>query len=63
VDWYKNIVAAGTCRIYWHRPWSEISGIKSIARLDALKHFPLRMRGFVAAMRVRDFICLQIEAI
>ena len=60
-DWYRNILAAGGCRIYWHRQWYDIGQIVPVSKDDAMATFPIWLQVFVTVIRVKDFIQLSIS--
>ncbi len=59
VDWYKNICAAGKCRILRHKQWFEISAIEPIDAQEALTSFPGFERAILSRVGIQDFVRLR----
>ena len=55
VDWYRNILAAGRCRLLWHEQNIEIINIKPMDPKLAQPVLPFFERTFLSLLGVRDF--------
>lgn len=56
VDWYRNIRAAGGCRILWHRQIYEIKQIEPLEPKTALTYLPPFFRTVLRLVDLKDYI-------
>jgi deazaflavin-dependent oxidoreductase (nitroreductase family) len=55
VDWYKNILAAGGCTVFWHGKDYIINKIEPMDTETGKAAFPLPQRLILQALRRRHF--------
>ena len=59
VDWYKNVQAAGTCKLFFHRKEYAINRIEPIEPAQAIPLFPQPQRTILRSLGlVHDFVKL-----
>lgn len=56
VDWYRNVVAAGQCRILWHKKEYAISRIEPLDKKIALPAFPQPFRVILKILGPQHFV-------
>ncbi|MGA2112976.1 MAG: nitroreductase family deazaflavin-dependent oxidoreductase [Anaerolineales bacterium] len=56
VDWFRNVSAAGRCRILWHRHEYGIEKIDPLDSESALPLIPRFIRMSLQLMGMRDFV-------
>ncbi len=56
VDWYRNIMAAGRCRIQWHGNEYAIDKIVSMDKQAALPAFPQPFRLMLGVLGTPHFV-------
>ncbi len=56
VDWYRNIRAAGRCRIQWHGKVYEINKIEPLEAKTALTYLPGLFQTVLGLVGLRDYI-------
>jgi hypothetical protein len=56
VDWYRNISAAGRCRILWHRRDYAIEKIEPMEIKAALAHFAWYERMILRLVGTQHFV-------
>ncbi len=56
VDWYRNISAAGRCKILWHRREYAIGKIEPMEIQAALPHFPWLESMILRLLGTQHFI-------
>ncbi len=61
VDWYKNVSAAGRCRILWHRREYALEEIESTDAKSALPFFPRFVSMVLRSMRVQHFVKMKFR--
>jgi deazaflavin-dependent oxidoreductase (nitroreductase family) len=61
VDWYRNVVSAGTCRILYHRREYVIGKIETMETKTANPYFPLPERMILRLVGTRHFVRMKIE--
>lgn len=61
VDWYRNVMAAGRCRVLWHGKRYAIERIETMDVHTALPLFPQPERFALRLMGIRDFITMPYE--
>ncbi len=61
VDWYRNVRAAGGCRILWHRREYTISELEPLDVQTALPLFPQPERAILRAVGIRDFVRMNYQ--
>ena len=59
VDWYRNIVAAGGCRVLWHKRSYEIGAIEPLAAESALPLFPQPEQTILRVMGIQEYAMLK----
>ena len=59
VDWYKNIVAAGKCRVLWHKREYAIGAIQPAMAESALPLFPQPEQTILLMVGIQDFALLK----
>jgi len=55
VDWYCNILAAGRCKLLWHKQNIEINKIKPMDPKQAQPVLPFFERILLSLLGIRDF--------
>jgi deazaflavin-dependent oxidoreductase (nitroreductase family) len=55
VDWYKNIVAAGTCTVVHHRRQYDIRAVLPYPAEQGLAAYPRPARAVLRALRRHEF--------
>ncbi len=58
VDWYRNVVAAGGCEIYWHRKDYVIDHIEPMTAQAAFAAFPAPEKAILRLVGMKNFIRL-----
>jgi len=56
VDWYRNILAAGGCSVFWHRKVHAVGKPEPIDAQTALPAFPAPFRLVLGRLGLRDFV-------
>ncbi len=56
VDWYRNVQAAGGCKVYWHRCDYALGAPQPLDAQSALPAFPALFRFFLRRAGLRDYI-------
>jgi deazaflavin-dependent oxidoreductase (nitroreductase family) len=56
VDWYRNILAAGGCTVFWHRRVYAVGKPESIDAKTALPVFPTPFRQILGKIGLQDFV-------
>ncbi|MEA4908541.1 MAG: nitroreductase family deazaflavin-dependent oxidoreductase [Anaerolineaceae bacterium] len=59
VDWYRNVLAAGGCRIGRHGRETLIAGVEPLAVQAALPYFPWMERTVLRLAGTQDFVRLR----
>lgn len=62
VDWFRNITAAGRCRLLWHRKEYAIGRIEPVDRQIALPFFSRFERRILRWVGIQDFIRLEVQS-
>ena len=62
VDWCRNVLAKGGCRLRWKNKDYELIHPTWIAKEIGLPAFPVVFRSGLKAMRVADYLSLEIQA-
>jgi deazaflavin-dependent oxidoreductase (nitroreductase family) len=62
VDWYRNIKAAGRCKVLWRRRVYVIDKIESLTIESALPYFPLLVRLILRGIRIQHYVRLNFQA-
>lgn len=60
VDWYRNVVAAGGCRIRMGRSWLTLGPPHRVPTQEGLRRMPALARPILGAARVTDFVELTV---
>lgn len=61
VDWYRNVVAAGGCRVRWHGQDYIVEGLEPVDAETGLVAFPRHQRLVLQILRRRHFVKLKTE--
>lgn len=61
VDWYANVAARGGCSIRWKNKDYQLVHPEFIAREVGLQAFPAMFRSGLKAMKIDDFLRLDIQ--
>ena len=56
VDWYRNILAAGGCTVFWHKRVYAVGKPVSIDAKIALPVFPTPFRQILGRIGLQDFV-------
>jgi deazaflavin-dependent oxidoreductase (nitroreductase family) len=56
VDWYRNVLATGHCKLRWHGKSYAIEAPEPVDRERALAVFPLPLRLVLRTMGTRHFV-------
>lgn len=59
IDWYRNIVAAGGCKLFYHHKLYALGAPAQLDKETALPLFPSPERAILRAIGIQDFIRLQ----
>ncbi len=60
VDWYRNVIAAGQCRLRWHAKEYAIDKIEPVDRKIALQAFPQPQKLILGVVGIQHFIHMHI---
>lgn len=60
VDWYRNVVAAGGCRIRMGRRWLTLGAPQGLVTAEGMSRMPVIARPILRAAGVSDFIELPV---
>jgi deazaflavin-dependent oxidoreductase (nitroreductase family) len=55
VDWYRNILSAGKCKLRWHSREIDIGKIEAISPQEAKPALPVFEKFMLGMLRVHDF--------
>jgi deazaflavin-dependent oxidoreductase (nitroreductase family) len=55
VDWYRNVLAAGSCTLRWRGQTYRLEAPETLPAEVALRSFPFPFRPILRLMRKRDF--------
>ncbi|MBV8456978.1 MAG: hypothetical protein JO122_10235 [Acetobacteraceae bacterium] len=58
VDWCRNILASGTCRLTWNGTDYELERPEMIPVSQAMKAYPLLVKPFIVAPGTKEFVWL-----
>lgn len=59
IDWYRNVVAAAGCKLFYHHKLYTLGVPKKLDKETALSLFPSPERAILQAIGIQDFIRLQ----
>jgi len=62
VDWYRNVVASGRCKILWHRHETVVQKIEPMETKEALPYVPLFERKILRFIGTQDFVKMKVQA-
>ncbi len=62
VDWYRNVVAAGGCRIRMGSAWLTLGPPREVTTDEGLRRMPAFARPILRAASVTDFVELAVLA-
>ena len=60
VDWYRNVVAAGGCRIRMGRSWLGLGPPRPLSTQEGLRRMPALARPILGAANVTEFVELDV---
>ena len=63
VDWYRNVLAAGRCKILWHQQEYVIDEIESLGVEQALPYFPWFERRVLKLVGIQDFVRMKYRSL
>jgi deazaflavin-dependent oxidoreductase (nitroreductase family) len=61
VDWYRNILAAGSCTLRWRGRAYELEGPETMSAEKGWLAFPFPLRPILRLMRKRDFFRMRLS--
>ena len=59
VDWYRNVLAAGRCEIYWHRQTFPLTKIEPIDTPTGQNAFPQPERTILKLVGIPDYVTMK----
>ena len=62
VDWYKNVQAAGGCKVLWHGKTYVINQLTPLDTETGRSAFPLPVRTFLRLTRRQHYVKMSIAA-
>ena len=62
VDWYRNVLAAGSCTLFWHGGKYQLEDPQSVPAKTGLHTFPSPFRQILMAMRIEHFFKMKFAA-
>ena len=62
VDWYRNVLAAGSCTLRWKGADYSLERPQALAPLDALPAFPFPLRQILRLNGIRDYLRMAARA-
>lgn len=62
VDWYRNVLAAGGCGLFWHGREYALDKPEPLDRGTALLAFPQPLRGILRMRGTQDFVSLKVQS-
>lgn len=62
VDWYRNVRAAGRCRVLWHGTTYDITRLETVDAKAAIPLFPHPENNFLRLLGIRDYIMMGCDA-
>lgn len=63
VDWYRNVLAAGSCRVLWHGRKYALGKPEPIDVKTALPAFPPFVRMILRLVGVQHFVSLKYQGV
>lgn len=60
VDWYRNILASGSCWLGWRGMRFGLAEPESLPAEEALRAFPIPLSWILKLLRKRDFFWMRI---
>ena len=61
VDWFRNVVSAGHCKILWHRHETTVNKIEPMESKEALPYFPIYERFILRLAGTQDFVKMKVQ--
>jgi deazaflavin-dependent oxidoreductase (nitroreductase family) len=61
VDWFRNVTAAGRCKILWHSRVYPIEKIEALEVETALPYFPAFERTILQWVGIQDFVGMKYQ--
>jgi deazaflavin-dependent oxidoreductase (nitroreductase family) len=61
VDWYRNILAAGSCALQWQGKTCKLDRPETISAEAGLLAFPFPFRPILRLMRKRDYFRMRLS--
>jgi deazaflavin-dependent oxidoreductase (nitroreductase family) len=60
VDWYRNILAAGSCTLRWRGKTYRLDQAETLSTEAGLQAFPIPLRWVLKLMRKRDYFRMRV---
>ncbi len=61
VDWYRNILAAGSCTLRWRGETYRLEQPQTLSAEAGLKAFPVPLSWILRLMRKRDYFRMKVS--
>ena len=61
VDWYRNILAAGSCTLRWRDKTYKLDRPETLSAETGLRAFPVPLRWVLKLMRKRDYFRMRLN--
>ena len=61
VDWYRNVLASGTCTLRWRGKTYNLEQPERIAAEVGLQAFPVPLRWVLRLNRIRDYFRMSLS--
>jgi hypothetical protein len=62
VDWYRNVLASGSCTLLWHGGKYQLEDPQSVPTKTGLHAFPPPFRQILMAIRIEHFFKMKFAA-
>ena len=62
VDWYRNVLAAGSCTLFWHGGKYQLEDPQTVSAKTGLHAFPPPSRLILMAIRIDNFFKMKFAA-
>lgn len=59
VDWYRNVVAAGSCEVLHQGRWYHVDGVEAVPTRDGYTAFGPQRSMVLRLLRRREFVLLR----
>ena len=60
VDWYRNVLAAGRCRLRWHGQEYALDNLRQLDQAGGLAAYPNPQRFILKRLGIMDFFEMDI---